>query len=156
MVKERPDLKKYAGQKLTVIAWLWVRTVKSPNPAFSHIDVPLTTKFMLSTKPGKEAYVEPVIESDGYRFTVKIGKPENMEAVQGGTKLARGANFRCIMSGTPIEEQYIKRKAWPDAWERVLWRSLLKASVAASICSQMRNTNRSPSKHSRLGSQINP
>jgi putative DNA methylase len=35
MVKTRPDLKPYAGQKLTVIAWLWARTVKSQNPAFS-------------------------------------------------------------------------------------------------------------------------
>ena len=34
MAKERPDLKPLVGQKLTVIAWLWARTVKSPNPAF--------------------------------------------------------------------------------------------------------------------------
>ena len=34
MVRERPDLKPYDGRKLTVIAWLWARTVKSPNPAF--------------------------------------------------------------------------------------------------------------------------
>ncbi|EXI84885.1 MAG: hypothetical protein AW11_03735 [Candidatus Accumulibacter regalis] len=39
--KERPDLKKYVGQKLKVIAWLWARTVKSPNPAFAEVDVPL-------------------------------------------------------------------------------------------------------------------
>ena len=36
------------GQKLTVIAWLWARTVKSPNPAFAHVDVPLASTFMLS------------------------------------------------------------------------------------------------------------
>src|SRR5262249_4359117 len=35
MIKERPDLKPLAGKKLTVIAWLWARTVKSPNPAFA-------------------------------------------------------------------------------------------------------------------------
>ena len=46
---------------LMVIAWLWARTVKSPNPAFSHVEVPLASTFMLSTKPGKEAYVEPII-----------------------------------------------------------------------------------------------
>ena len=28
------------ARKLTVIAWLWARTVKSPNPAFAHVDVP--------------------------------------------------------------------------------------------------------------------
>ena len=58
--EERPDLKPLAGKKLTVIAWLWARTVKSPNPAFAQVDVPLASTFMLSTKEGKEAYVEPV------------------------------------------------------------------------------------------------
>ena len=43
MAKERPDLNPYVGKKLTVIAWLWARTVKSPNPAFAHVDVPLVT-----------------------------------------------------------------------------------------------------------------
>ena len=67
LVRERPDLKPYEGRKLTVIAWLWARTVKSPNPAFADVDVPLASTFMLSTKKGKEAYVEPVIEGRGYR-----------------------------------------------------------------------------------------
>jgi len=49
MAKERPDLKQYVGKKLTVIAWLWARTVKSPNPAFAQVDVPLASTFMLST-----------------------------------------------------------------------------------------------------------
>jgi putative DNA methylase len=107
MAKGRPDLKKYVGQKLTVIAWLWARTVKSPNPAFAKIDVPLASTFMLSTKVGKEAYVAPVIEGSSYRFTVKVGKPKNVEEVKNGTKLAR-ANFVCLMSGSPIAGDYIK------------------------------------------------
>jgi len=78
----RPDLKPYVGRQLTVIAWLWPRTVKSPNPAFANVDVPLASTFMLSTKKGKEAYVEPVIEASGYRFTVKVGKPEDVEAAK--------------------------------------------------------------------------
>ena len=108
MAKERPDLKPYVGRKLTVIAWLWARTVKSPNPAFSQVDVPLASTFMLSTKAGKEAYVEPVIESGGYRFTVKVGKAKDTEAAKNGTKLARGANFKCLMSGTPMAGDHIK------------------------------------------------
>jgi putative DNA methylase len=108
MAKGRPDLKPYVGQKLTVIAWLWARTVKSPNPAFADVEVPLASTFMLSTKAGKEAYVEPVIEGGGYRFTVKVGKPKDAEAAKNGTKLARGANFRCLMSGAPIAGDYIK------------------------------------------------
>jgi putative DNA methylase len=108
MVQERPDLKKYAGQDLTVIAWLWARTVKSPNPAFAQMDVPLASTFMLSTKVGKEAWVEPVIEGGGYRFTVKVGKPKDAEAAKNGTKLSRGANFHCLMSETPMAGDYIK------------------------------------------------
>lgn len=94
------------GQELTVIAWLWARTVKSPNPAFSHVDVPLASTFILSSKAGKEAYVQPVVEGDGYRFEVRTGKPP--ESAKNGTKLARGANFRCLMSDAPIEPAYIK------------------------------------------------
>ncbi len=109
MVRERPDLKPYLGRKLTVIAWLWARTVKSPNPAFAPVDVPLASTFMLSTKAGKEAYVEPVIEGESYRFTVKVGKSKDSEAAKNGTKpLTRGANFRCLMSKTPITGDYIK------------------------------------------------
>ncbi|MCK6431026.1 MAG: hypothetical protein L6Q72_18365, partial [Burkholderiaceae bacterium] len=74
----------------------------------ANVDVPLASTFMLSTKPGKEAYVEPVIEGGGYRFTVKVGKPKDAEAAKNGTKLSRGANFRCVMSGTPISGDYIK------------------------------------------------
>jgi putative DNA methylase len=119
----RSDLKPYIGHELTVIAWLWARTVKSPNPAFANVDVPLASTFMLSTKPGKEAYVEPIVElpspigrgagvrEPGYRFTVKMGKPRNAEAAKNGTKLSRGANFRCLMSGTPLEAGYIRSEA---------------------------------------------
>lgn len=108
MAKGRPDLKQYVGRELTVIAWLWARTVKSPNPAFRNMDVPLASTFMLSTKAGREVYVQPVIEEDGYRFTVRVGRPKDPEATKRGTKVARGANFRCMMSGTPIAGDYIK------------------------------------------------
>lgn len=93
------------GQQFTVIAWLWARTVKSPNPAFSHVDVPLASTFILSSKAGKEAYVQPVLEGDGYRFEVRTGQPP--EGAKNGTKLAR-ANFACLLSGTPISGDYIK------------------------------------------------
>jgi putative DNA methylase len=107
MAKERPDLKPYVGQSLTVIAWVWARTVKSPNPAFREVDVPLVSTFMLSTKPGKEVYVEPVVEKSRYHFAVRIGKPKDMERAKRGTKLSRGANFECLMSGTPMEGEHI-------------------------------------------------
>lgn len=107
MAKERPDLKPLVGQKLTVIAWIWARTVKSPNPAFRHVDVPLASTFVLSSKGDKEAYVKPVVEGDSYRFTVKVGKAP--KDAGDGTKLSR-ANFKCLLSGSPISGDYIKEE----------------------------------------------
>lgn len=95
-----------AGQELTVIAWLWARTVKSPNPAFSHVDVPLASSFILSSKAGKESYVHPVVEGDSYRFEVRTGKPP--ESAKAGTTAGKRAAFICLMSGVPIDYKYIR------------------------------------------------
>jgi putative DNA methylase len=105
MAETRPDLEPIVGQKLTVIAWLWARTVKSPNPAFRHVYVPLVSTFILSSKEGNNAYVQPVVDGDTYRFTVRLGKPP--ADAKDGTKLAR-ANFRCLVSGSPINGDYIR------------------------------------------------
>ena len=110
MATERPELSPYVGQELTVIAWLWARTVRSPNPAFAQVDVPLASTFMLSTKAGKEAYVEPVFENGGYRFTVKVGKPKDAEAAKNGTSAGKRAAFRCLMSETPLPYDYIREQ----------------------------------------------
>ena len=93
MAAKRSDLKQYIGRKLTVIAWLWARTVKSPNPAFAHVDVPLISTFMLSTKKNKEAYIEPVIKGDTYHFIVKVGKPKDPDAAKAGTKTRTRVNL---------------------------------------------------------------
>jgi putative DNA methylase len=102
----RPDLKPYMGKKLTVIAWLWARTVKSPNPVFSHVDVPLASTFVLSSKVGKEAYVQPVVEGDRYRFLVKMGTPP--ENAAGGTTAGKRAAFICLLSKSPIDYKHIR------------------------------------------------
>ncbi len=109
MVTKRPDLNPYLGEKLKVIAWIWTRTVRSPNPAFSHADVPLASTFVLSSKTGKETYVEPVIDGASYKFSIKVGTAP--ASAKNGTKLSRGANFQCLLSDTPIEPKYIYREA---------------------------------------------
>lgn len=106
MVASRPDLKPYLGEKLTVIAWLWARTVKSPNPAFSHAEVPLASTFILSSKAGKEAYVEPVIEGDSYHFDVRVGTPP--ATAKGGTTAGKRSAFICLLSGAPVDYNYIR------------------------------------------------
>jgi putative DNA methylase len=107
LARQRPDLAPLRGHKLPVIAWLWARTVKSPNPAFSHVEVPLISTYILANKLDKEVYVEPIISGDNYRFTVKIGTPPS--TAQNGTKSSgRGANFRCLLSDAPIDANYIR------------------------------------------------
>ena len=110
MVAQRPDLKRYENQKLGVIAWIWARTVKSPNPAFANVDVPLASTFMLSSKEGKEAYIEPIIEGGSYRFTVKVGKPTDLAGAKSGTSAGKWGGFRCLMSDVPVTYDYIRNE----------------------------------------------
>lgn len=107
--KERPDLQPLVGQKLTVIAYLWTRTVKSPNPAFRHIHVPLASTFFLSNKERNGAYVSPVVNGDHYHFEVRTGKPP--DEVRNGTKLATGRAFLCLLSKTPMDFAYLREQA---------------------------------------------
>lgn len=106
MVAERADLKPLLGQKLTVIAWLWARTVNSPNPAFSHAQVPLASTFVLASKEGKEAYVEPVVEGDSYRLKVKVGTPP--KKANDGTAAGKRGGFYCLLSNSPMDYKYIR------------------------------------------------
>lgn len=108
MATDRPDLAPYVGQKLTVIAWLWARTVKSPNPAFNHVDVPLVNSFVLSKKKDRQIYVQPVIDGDSYRFEVRMGTPP--AGADMGTKTGRGANFTCLLSGVPISAAHVQEQ----------------------------------------------
>jgi putative DNA methylase len=98
------------GTEATVIAWLWARTVRSPDPAAKGAMVPLVSSFMLSTKEGKKAWVEPVIDPaapNGYRFEVQTGKlsKADEERLKKGTKSSRG-NFTCLLSGAAIPEEW--------------------------------------------------
>ena len=110
ITKTRQDLEPYLGQRLTIVAWIWTRTVRSPNPAFSKLHVPLVSTFMLSTKKSKEAYVEPIIEDNHYRFSVRTGMPPDLISTSRGTKSTKGANFICLMSKAPISSSYIKQE----------------------------------------------
>jgi putative DNA methylase len=100
--------KEQGGGEATVIAWIWARTVKCPNPACG-CEMPLASSFVLSKKKGKEAWVEPIIDNaaNQIRYCVKTGN---------GTpptppKLSRGANFKCIKCGGITTPDYIKREA---------------------------------------------
>lgn len=105
--------KEHGGGKATVIAWIWSRTVPSPDPAFSGVQVPIASSFLLSSKKGKEAWIEPVVNKTSKIITYCIhtgGTKEELANAKPGTKVGRGANFRCLMSGSAITPEYVKTK----------------------------------------------
>ena len=109
----RVDLpSEYGGGGATVIAWLWARTVPSPDPAFAGVRAPLVSSFLLSSKAGKEAWVEPIVDRRAKTIAYRIrrgGTKAEIADAKEGTKAGRGAHFRCIMSGTAITPEYVKR-----------------------------------------------
>jgi len=111
-----PKAKLADGSNATVIAWLWARTVRSPDPFAQGLMVPLVSSFMLSTKPNRKAWVEPEIDKsapDGWRFNAKRGTLSKLqeEQINRGTKTGRGSNFSCILTGATINSDYVKSEA---------------------------------------------
>lgn len=104
----RPDLEPYKDQQLTVIAWLWARTVASPDPSVQGKHVPLVRSFWLSKKKGKEAYVRPIIDRQNgtYEFKVHVGTPSDGFEPDEGIINRRGG--RCLLSGSPMPFPHIR------------------------------------------------
>jgi putative DNA methylase len=108
--------KGHNGGDATVIAWIWARTVASPNPATQGAHVPLMSTFWLSNKKGAEAWLDPVVDKAKrtYRFEVRTGSPKDRGAVAAGTKVGRGG-FRCLLSNDPIPFDYIRTQGQKNA-----------------------------------------
>ena len=105
--------KENGGGKATVIAWIWSRTVPSPDPAFGNVQVPIASSFLLSSKAGKEAWIEPSVDKTAKTISWRIrkgGTKEEIATAKAGTKAARGAHFRCLLSDTAITPDYVKAK----------------------------------------------
>jgi putative DNA methylase len=114
-----PKATKPDGSTATVIAWLWARTVRSPDPAAKGAMVPLVSSFMLSTKEGRKTWVEPVIDpaaTHGYRFEVRSGSLSTVEEakLKLGTKAGKGQAFVCIHTGSSIARDYIQLEGKSD------------------------------------------
>ena len=89
-------------REATVIAWLWARTVKCPNPACNH-NVPLVNSFIVSSKKGKEEWIEPIVGPDSISYKLHSGKPIGGN----GTKIGKGASFQCLACGEISDKDYI-------------------------------------------------
>ena len=84
--------KEEGGGEASVIAWIWARTVKCPNPACG-VKMPLVSSFWISKNKGKKAWIEPIVNKADktVRFEIKRGDGSPLE----GTVDRRGA--RCIV-----------------------------------------------------------
>lgn len=92
------------GGEATVIAWIWARTVKCPNPACG-CEMPLASSFVLSKKKGKEAYVEPDLSGKEISYHVRYGKGgDNCPKVSQGT-------FKCIRCNEVLPKDYSKEES---------------------------------------------
>ncbi len=99
--------KEYGDGEAPVIAWLWAKTIRCPNPACG-AHIPLVSSFVLSSRSGKRAWVEPMVDRTQHppviKFDIKTGKGTPHPP----TKTGRGANFKCIACGQPAGETNIR------------------------------------------------
>ena len=93
---------EHGGGEATVLAWIWARTVTSPNPAWDG-PMPLVRCFALSTKQGRETWVQPVVDRQHRRIRFEIrtgpGCPD-------GTVGRTGA--RCLATGSPVPLSHLR------------------------------------------------
>ena len=97
-----PKAKLADGSEATVIAWIWARTVKCPNPACG-CEMPLVRSFTLSKKKGNEAHIVPAFHDGTFRCSIKTGKH-----TETGTVSRKGAV--CPACGTSVEFPYIRNE----------------------------------------------
>jgi putative DNA methylase len=107
--------KEHGGGEANVITWIWARTVASPNPAARGKHVPLISTFMLSTKKGRLAWIEPVLDEaapSGWRVVVGSGdiSREKAASLKRGTKAGKGQDFLCLLTGAPIPRTYVQEE----------------------------------------------
>jgi putative DNA methylase len=97
-----PTVKDEHGTERTVVAWIWTKTIECPNPA-CRCRMPLASTFVLYDKPGKEAYVQPIIDGNRIRYEVRHGTD-----IPDPPKLRRGVNFKCLCCGHSPTPKYVR------------------------------------------------
>ncbi|HXJ61005.1 MAG TPA: DUF1156 domain-containing protein, partial [Verrucomicrobiae bacterium] len=99
--------KEHGGGEATVIAWLWARTVASPNPAAKGAHVPLVRSFWLSSKPGNKAWIDPIIDHGTltYRFEVR-----NRDGEPRAGTIGKHGGDTCLLTGSPMTRAYLRQE----------------------------------------------
>lgn len=137
---------EHGGGEATVIAWLWARTVKCPNPACG-CQMPLVRSFQLSKKKGKEAWVEPIIDNSQsppvIKFEVKTGQGKPLE----GTVSRKGSI--CLACATPTNLNYIRSEGKAGRMNAQLMAIVAEGNKKRIYLSQNK-------KHEKIASSAEP
>ena len=135
-----------AGSGETVIAWLWARTVKCPNPACG-AQMPLISSFWLSKKKGRKAWVEPQV--DKRRKTVGFEVHRGNGEAPAPPKVGRGAKFRCLVCDEIAPDQHLK----DEGMARRMGAQLMAIVTEGK---RGRNYHAPTSEHEQIAAQAKP
>ncbi len=92
------------GEKdANVIAWIWARTVKCPNPACG-CEMPLAKTFILISNNSKQKIIHLHFNDGKVSFTIK----DYGHSLENGTVNRKGAICACC--GTPVNFAYIREE----------------------------------------------
>ena len=125
----------------TVIAWLWARTVKCPNPACG-AQMPLMKSFWLSKKSGRETWLTPIVEDRSVRFALR----DSGTRPTGGTISSTGTV--CIACNAAAPFQYVREQAANGAMAAQL--------IAVVEEGQHRRAYREPTSSDSAVAEIDP
>jgi putative DNA methylase len=128
----------------TVIAWIWARTVKCPNPACG-AQMPLVRSFDLSKKKGKKAWIEPQVDQQTHQISFVVRKGD--EKGSGGTVSRRGAT--CLACGTPVSLDYIREEGQQGRMKAQLMAIVTKGKSG-------RNYYNPDKQHAEIAEKENP
>lgn len=121
-IRQQPSIASLRGQRLPVLAWLWARTVNSPNPAAAGRHVPLVNSYHIVARPNKDIIIRPIVDpaKGSIHFEIDSSPTESMKKeASTGTKSGRG-EFRCQLTGSPISAQYLRSEGKAGRLQRTM------------------------------------